>query len=359
MKAYPLIRFSFFMIALFLGGCRTQPWGGFPSPAGVAPRWPPSPETARVVHVMDLRSQEDLFKRSGFWQTVQDIVIGSKDSSLSRPYALALHPQGGLLVTDPGRKAVHFFRWSDQKYFRLGDESTLSSPVGVAALADGRILVSDSRRKTVEAFSADGKQLAPFVAPGILQRPAGIAVDEARGRIYVADVISHRVGVFNGAGQHLGWIGRRGTQGGEFNFPTNLAIDSSGRLVVVDSMNFRIQILNPDGKFVRSFGQMGAAPGMFANPKGVAVDKANRIIVVESLYDALEFFDEFGELLLHMGSAGQEPGQFWLAAGLALDRDAGRLFVADSYNSRVQVFQLIDETTMATALAVPASQPRP
>jgi len=47
-----------------------------------------------------------------------------------------------------------------------------------------------------------------------------------------------------------------------------------------------------------------------------------------------------GNLLMFWGGAGRGPGQFNLPAGLFVDPE-GRLFVADSYNHRVQAFQLI------------------
>jgi len=106
-------------------------------------------------------------------------------------------------------------------------------------------------------------------------------------------------------------------------------------------MNFRVQILEPDGTFVRSIGVAGDAPGGFAKPKGVAVDPRGRIMVVEGLHDAVQFFDWDGRLLLSLGASGSGPGEFWLPAGLAFDDKEQLLFVADSYNSRVQVFRLI------------------
>jgi sugar lactone lactonase YvrE len=45
--------------------------------------------------------------------------------------------------------------------------------------------------------------------------------------------------------------------------------------------------------------------------------------------------------LLSLGASGSGPGEFWLPAGLAFDDKEQLLFVADSYNSRVQVFRLI------------------
>jgi hypothetical protein len=46
---------------------------------------------------------------------------------------------------------------------------------------------------------------------------------------------------------------------------------------------------------------------------------------------------------MNFGSRGQKPGQFWLPTGLFIGRD-NRIFVADSYNSRIQIFEYAGRT---------------
>jgi len=324
-------------------GCSAAPWKGFPPAADPAPAWPAPPEAACVAYVTAIRDHTDLFAEAGFWHSAAGWLTGGPDSHLVKPFALALHPRGGLLVTDPGRRTVHFYDWSRRRYVELGSSRPggLSSPVGVAALDDGRILVSDSRLGSVESFEPNGRWLGSFVKSGVLKRPAGVAVNRRRREVYVVDVLGHAVAVFDLEGSLLRTIGGRGDKPQAFNFPTHVAIGPQDRLVVTDSLNFRVQILEPDGTFVRSIGVAGDAPGGFAKPKGVAVDPRGRIMVVEGLHDAVEFFDWDGRLLLSLGASGSGPGEFWLPAGLAFDDQEQLLFVADSYNSRVQVFRLI------------------
>ena len=331
------------LLALMLG-CATAPWTGFPTRTDPRLIWPQPPEPARVAYVMTIRSQEDLFATAGFWHAVGELVAGKADTALVRPYAVALHPEGGLLVADPGRSLVLFYNWNKRRTIEIGPKRKggMPSPVGLAALPDGRILVSDSRLGTVETFAADGKYLGPFCPKGTLGRPAGIAASAARGEVYVADVINHCVKVFDLNGTLKRTIGSHGDGPEQFNFPTHLALDPQGRLLVTDSLNFRVQIFLPDGKHVGSFGQLGDAPGQFSKPKGIASDRDGNIIVVEGLYGVLEFFDPQGRLLLSLGKSGHASGEFWLPAGIGADWKEGLVFVADSYNKRVQVFRIID-----------------
>jgi sugar lactone lactonase YvrE len=73
----------------------------------------------------------------------------------------------------------------------------------------------------------------------------------------------------------------------------------------------------------------------------VAAIAPSVFVAVEGLYDSLVFFDAEGRLLLNVGGPGSGPGEFWLPAGMAFDADRQLLFVADSYNSRVQVFRFL------------------
>ena len=53
-----------------------------------------------------------------------------------------------------------------------------------------------------------------------------------------------------------------------------------------------------------------------------------------------ELFDLNGDFLLTIGSRGTGTGEFWLPSGAFLD-DQERLYVCDTYNRRIQVFEII------------------
>jgi sugar lactone lactonase YvrE len=54
--------------------------------------------------------------------------------------------------------------------------------------------------------------------------------------------------------------------------------------------------------------------------------------------DMVQVFNPAGELLYYFGQQGDGPSQFQLPAGICIDRQ-DRIYVVDSYNRRVQVFQ--------------------
>ncbi|HET6923417.1 MAG TPA: hypothetical protein VFI16_09735, partial [Anaeromyxobacteraceae bacterium] len=193
---------------------------------------------------------------------------------------------------------------------------------------------------TVRAFDEGGKAVPVPVALPELTRPAGLAVDEKRGRLFVADAARHLVHVLPLApGATARALGGRGAEPGRFNFPTHLAVDGEGRLAVCDALNFRVQIFDPELRPLHSLGQLGDGLGDLARPKGVVIDREGVVFVLEGYFDVIQAFEAQGKLLGVFGGSGVQPGRFWLAGGMALD-SRGLLYVADTYNGRVQVFDL-------------------
>jgi sugar lactone lactonase YvrE len=75
-------------------------------------------------------------------------------------------------------------------------------------------------------------------------------------------------------------------------------------------------------------------------PKAVSVDSEGDLYIADALWGVVQVFNRQGQLLYYFGSKGTHAGEFQLPAGLFIDRD-DRLFVVDSYNRRIQVFQYV------------------
>ncbi len=176
---------------------------------------------------------------------------------------------------------------------------------------------------------------------GELASPSGLAVDRVNKRLYVADAARHHILSYSTVdGTPVRTIGKRGSEPGEFNFPTNLAVDAGGRLYVTDTLNFRIQIFDADGEFVTTFGTLGDAPGCLNRPKGIGVDSEGHIYVIDASFNNFQIFDERDSCCCLSARADASPGEFFLPAGLYID-ERDRIYVADQGNSRVQVFQYV------------------
>ncbi len=317
----------------------TAACGGEGPPETPAPApdlvWPAPPETPRVKFLYAFGGARDLGFTGSAFERMVEFFAGEADRSLAKPYALAVG-DGLAAVADTGARALHLFGLAGESYARIDEigGKALLSPVGVA-LGDGRIYVSDSVLGRVFVLDRAG---ALVTSIDTIERPTGLAVDPATGRLYVADTLDHRIAVFEADGTPRFAFGGRGTAETEFNYPTHLAV-RDGRLYVNDTMNFRLQTFDLDGAFVSSFGTHGDGSGHFAQPKGVAVDGAGHVYVVDALFNRVQVFDERGRFLLAFGGQGANPGEMWLPAGVYIDGD--RIYLADAYNRRIQVFRMM------------------
>ncbi|MDP2209545.1 MAG: hypothetical protein Q8K98_12365 [Bacteroidota bacterium] len=136
---------------------------------------------------------------------------------LSFPTFLAITPDGRLLVSDVGNKEVKAFTCSGRPahLFEKGGEANFSAPMGIAfdnlpspeliALKDsvfepsgiyeqGRIHIVDTKLAKVKVFNALGKYVLTYGEE--LEQPNGIAIDQTRRLIFVADTKRNAVGLY-------------------------------------------------------------------------------------------------------------------------------------------------------------------
>jgi uncharacterized protein (TIGR03663 family) len=88
---------------------------------------------------------------------------------------------------------------------------------------------------------------------------------------------------------------------------------------------------------IQIWGSNGAGDGQFVTPRNVAVAPDGRIYVADSGNHRIQVFDAEGNFLFEWGSEGAELGQFNEPWGIAVAQN-GTVFVADTWNHRVQAF---------------------
>jgi DNA-binding beta-propeller fold protein YncE len=67
------------------------------------------------------------------------------------------------------------------------------------------------------------------------------------------------------------------------------------------------------------------------------VDTKGNVYVADTYNNRVQEFSSTGDFLAQWGGIGIAPGQFQVPEGVAVD-GAGSLYVVDSINARVQVF---------------------
>ncbi len=188
--------------------------------------------------------------------------------------------------------------------------------------------------------------------PNTYDTPMGIAVNTS-GYVYVCDGGNNRIQIYTPSGQFLTMWGKNsgdgsyGSVNGEFHYPAGIAINGSGCVYVADATNYRIQVFTAAGQFLfkwnRTDGGSGTGNGEFAQVHGIAINSTGHVYVADTFNNRIQVFYANGTFITKWGrnggdgSYGGGNGEFHLPTSVAFNA-AGKVYVTDSSNNRVQVF---------------------
>lgn len=208
----------------------------------------------------------------------------------------------------------------------------------------GRQWISDTldktpiARPTVLVLDPDSGTVVRAWGGGLFAMPHGLTVDP-RGNVWLTDVALHQVYKFSASGSPLLTLGERGVPGRDarhFDGPSGVAVAADGSFYVSDGYgNTRVMHFAPDGRLLRQWGEAGTRPGQFQLVHGVALDTAGRVYVADRENERVQLFDSTGRYLsewrsdtlgkpfaLLRGPAGTR----WVADWLVADGGRGGYF---------------------------------
>jgi len=283
----------------------------------------------------------------------------------------------------------------------------LMYPRGIAA-ARGQLWVVDKGARVQRIDPATGRGERLFETPKHDNgKPTGLMLAPMPGEagrlgLYVADTHEHRVLIYDvegGSDEPALAFGSFGTEGGQFTYPTDIAVltDDAGKVqrIYVSEYggNDRVSVFSPELEFLFAFGTFGVAHEednaehrvVFDRPQSIAIDPAARELIVadacnhrvgrftlegehlawfgggasdlfrypyglELLDGRMALITEFGgnrvsvldlasgEVVRRLGEPGREAGQ--LASPWGAVVIGNEAFVLDSGNNRIQVVRL-------------------
>ncbi len=278
------------------------------------------------------------------------------------PHHVAVDSRGRILIVDPDIHAVHVLGNGDSFRIAGGPQRRLLLPYGVAVDAADNIYIADSERGLVLVYAPDGKFLryiGKYGDESLFHSPTAIAIDRDSGRLFLLDSPRHLLFVLDLEGNILKRVGRPrphaiGRVSGEtipmdLDFPTAIAIGNN-ELVVVDAANSQVHVMdlecNPLTRFTISSSSSSMPGQSVVDGVEVGVDLAGNIYVSSTRDSQIGIYRRDGRLLGTFGRPGMDIGEFNSPAGLWID-GTNRLYVGDTNNGRVQVFQLSQNAGVA------------
>jgi len=301
---------------------------------------PINQDVPEIKWIGEISRQTIANKNLSFFKNLKNLIFGKSQENISHPFSI-FKEDGLLWILDQGLKepVVYDFKVGHITHLKAKSLLPFNSLIDICNGPNDKLLFTDSEKNTIFEIDKSTLEVKPLNKELKLNRPTGIAYFKKNNTLWVVETGEHRIQVLDSTGVPIKVIGRRGTEPGEFNYPTAIWIDKFGTIYVIDTMNFRVQILNADGEVIFVFGEIGDATGYFARPKDIATDSKGNIYVVDAIFHTVQIFDRQGNFLYNFGEQGKEPGQFWLPGGIFID-EGDRIYIADSYNGRVQIFQL-------------------
>ncbi|OGS21745.1 MAG: hypothetical protein A3J83_02210 [Elusimicrobia bacterium RIFOXYA2_FULL_40_6] len=249
---------------------------------------------------------------------------------LSIPSGIAVGADSSIYVVDTGNNRI-------KKYSREGKlilEFEFLNPFSLVLDGEGNLLVTDTGTGEIKKFSPEGAFINKF-APKEVSVRIGNIITDFRGNLIVLDS-SRYVKVYDKKGRQLKNFGGKN----EFIKPICIAIDKNGNIAVADESKNEIKIYNKEEKLISKISASGKerdfSPGW---PCKMAIDKNNNVWVISTMGNCYAKYDIEGKFKEKFGGPGNDAseGVFDTPLGVACD-PSGRIFICDTYNHRVQVF---------------------
>ncbi len=278
-------------------------------------------------------------------------TIGGPGHAGVYAWGMATATDGTILVSDYNNYVIRRYSTAGvllQTFSGRGDAvGETDQPYGLAVDPNsGRIYMADLTPREIEVYDADGTPLKTIniAAYGGYYSPR--LVVDSQSHVWVVnshtpDGFRHRMIVLDADGNHLFNVefGASTTAPTGVGLIRGLAVGPDDRIYLADTRQQKIKVLDSTGAIVDQWGVPGVGPGKIGKDlRGVAIDAAHGwLYLVENADHTVEKFTLDGTPLATFTTSGLETGQAWGPREITVGQD-GNVYVADYTDTRVVEF---------------------
>jgi RHS repeat-associated protein len=292
----------------------------------------------------------------------------SGEGAVAEPMGVKLDSSGDVYVVDRGHDRIVELNPEGAYVRAFGSAGSgngqLKEPMGLA-ISEGSLYVADYGNSRVEQFSSSGSYLGQFGSKGAgagqFKEPFSVAANPSTGNLYVADLGNQRVDEFSPTGRFLtDW--ETWGPAHPLSSPIAVAVGAAGKLYVSDLYGAEISTWTPPEAgaahltYASQFGSAGSGGGQLSTPIDAAIDGEGNVWVSDLGNNRIEQFSSSGTFMkaigwgvsdgkselevcsggCRAGLSGSGNGQFNGPGGIEVNQSTGNVYVADTYNARIE-----------------------
>jgi DNA-binding beta-propeller fold protein YncE len=275
--------------------------------------------------------------------------------TIESPVRLTVMERGNLLVSDhAGNRVLEWDPTTNEvvKTFDIrgipGPEEDIPGRATGIAYGWGRVFVGNEITRSVEVYSRSGRfQSVLGGQPGQVSRPNDIVVDADAGLVFVVDVGTQKVLVYDSGGILLRTLPAQGAE--PLYRPAALTVDPTlGEVLVSDFGKIGSFSTKPKVNIYDYYGNdMGQISGSsqlpeyrFSAPQGLAVNEQGLIYLVDSFRGQVLVFDRMtGQGVATIGEPGRGPGNLLFPLDVDIDPKTSDVYVTNYRLGRIEVFK--------------------
>jgi len=269
------------------------------------------------------------------------IYADDKGLGLKQPEGVACGGESLLIVADSGNGRL--LRYSIKEgAIEVGTlvikVDQLSYPIKTEINSGGEIYILDGKQRSIVRLSPAGEfrgYLQPMGLPSpTAYIPRSFTVDR-NDNIYILDILSERVLVIDPGGKYV----RQIKFPREYGFFSDVTVDFRGTVLIVDVVDGKVF---SGGKNSTSFSPLTSSLKEYVRfPASLTTDERGRIYLVDRNGGSIIILGQDGSFLSRQSGMGWKEGSLNYPAQMCID-NKGEIFVADTMNSRIQIFDLVE-----------------